>query len=118
MENKNCAHKEHKDMTKKALGNLAAEETYPLLSEFFKIFGDSTRLKIISLLRHNTSLSVCCISDCLKMEQSAISHQLKVLRNNQIVKVERKGKQNFYSLSDLHVELIYQMGLEHILEED
>lgn len=52
------------------------------------------------------------------MEQSAISHQLKVLRNNHIVKVEKKGKQSFYSLDDLHVELLYQMGLEHIMEDD
>ena len=108
---------EHKVLMEQAVKNLPPEEKVMPLADFFKVFGDSTRLKIIGILRH-TSLSVCCIADCLGMEQSAISHQLKVLRNNHIVKVEKKGKQSFYSLDDLHVELLYQMGLEHIMEDD
>lgn len=116
MENINCTHNEHTDIMKKAVMDLPPQDIVNPLSDFFKVFGDSTRLKIIGLLRH-TPLSVCCIADCLNMEQSAISHQLKVLRNNHIVKVEKKGKQSFYSLDDLHVELLYQMGLEHIMEE-
>ena len=118
MEHKNCTNAEHIEKAEKAIKNLASPEVYPPLAEFFKVFGDSTRLKIISLLQHHTSLSVCCIADCIEMEQSAISHQLKVLRNNHIVNVEKRGKQSFYSLSDLHVELIYQMGFEHISEEE
>lgn len=118
MEHKNCNHSEHIESAEKAMKNLSEPEIYLSLAEFFKVFGDSTRLKIISLLQHKTKLSVCCIADRLDMEQSAISHQLKVLRNNHIVNVEKRGKQNFYSLSDLHVELIYKMGFEHITEED
>lgn len=110
-------HSEHKFLMEQAVKNLPPEDKVMPLADFFKVFGDSTRLKIIGILRH-TSLSVCCIADCLEMEQSAISHQLKVLRNNHIVKVEKKGKQSFYSLDDLHVELLYQMGLEHIMEDD
>ena len=117
MENKCANHSQHKEEMLRAKENLPDEKKVTLLADFFKVFGDSTRRKIISMLRHN-SLSVCCIADCLGMEQSAISHQLKVLRNNHIVKVEKHGKQSFYSLDDLHVELIYQMGLEHIMEDE
>ena len=117
MENKCTNHSEHKDEMEMAKKNLPEENKVTMLADFFKVLGDSTRLKIISILRHNR-LSVCCIADCLNMEQSAISHQLKVLRNNHIVKVEKQGKQSFYSLDDLHVELIYQMCLEHILEDE
>lgn len=107
----------HKQLAENAVKNLPPEDKVMPLADFFKVFGDSTRLKIIGILRH-TALSVCCIAECLGMEQSAISHQLKVLRNNHIVKVEKKGKQSFYSLDDLHVELLYQLGLEHIMEDD
>lgn len=117
MENKCTNHSQHKDEMLRAKENLPDENKVALLADFFKVLGDSTRLKIIGILRHN-KLSVCCIADCLGMEQSAISHQLKVLRNNHIVKVEKQGKQSFYSLDDLHVELIYQMCLEHILEDE
>lgn len=116
MQENNQCHSHHEELMKKAIENLPEEKIIMPLADFFKVFGDSTRLKIIGILRH-TSLSVCCIAECLGMEQSAISHQLKVLRNNHIVKVEKKGKQSFYSLDDLHVELLYQMGLEHIMED-
>ncbi|MCH5202863.1 MAG: winged helix-turn-helix transcriptional regulator [Oscillospiraceae bacterium] len=115
MENANCNHTKHKDIMEKAAANVPSNDKIALLADFFKVFGDSTRLKIIALLRH-TPLSVCCIADCLNMEQSAISHQLKVLRQNHIVAVEKQGKQSIYSLSDLHVELVYEMGLDHIME--
>ena len=85
------------------------------LAELFKIFGDSTRLRIMSaLLRHE--LCVCDISEVLEMNQSAISHQLRVLRTAGLIKARRCGKSAFYSLDDDHVKKIIEMGLDHVLE--
>ncbi len=86
------------------------------LSSFFKIFGDETRLKIINQLI-NSELSVSEIAESLKKEQSAISHQLKILRQNRLVKKRRDGKSIYYSLDDQHVETIFTYGLTHIKEE-
>lgn len=83
------------------------------LSDFFKLFGDSTRLKIIFSLM-NTELCVNEISAELEMSQSSISHQLKILRQNKIVKNRKIGKQVFYSLDDEHVSSIIIQGVEHL----
>lgn len=83
------------------------------LAELFKIFGDSTRLRIMSaLLEHE--LCVCDISEVLEMNQSAISHQLRVLRTAGLIKVRRSGKSAFYSLDDEHVRKIIELGFEHL----
>lgn len=83
------------------------------LAELFKIFGDSTRLRIMSaLLEHE--LCVCDISEVLEMNQSAISHQLRVLRTAGLIKVRRCGKSAFYSLDDEHVRKIIELGFEHL----
>ena len=87
------------------------------LAELFKIFGDSTRLRIMSALL-NHELCVCDISEVLEMNQSAISHQLRVLRTAGLIKVRRCGKSAFYSLNDKHVKKIIEMGFEHINEKD
>ena len=87
------------------------------LAELFKIFGDSTRLRIMSALL-NHELCVCDISEVLEMNQSAISHQLRVLRTAGLIKVRRCGKSAFYSLDDDHVKKIIEMGFEHINEEN
>ncbi len=87
------------------------------LAELFKIFGDSTRLRIMSALL-NHELCVCDISEVLEMNQSAISHQLRVLRTAGLIKVRRRGKSAFYSLDDDHVKKIIEMGFEHINEKD
>ena len=87
------------------------------LAELFKIFGDSTRLRIMSALL-NHELCVCDISEVLEMNQSAISHQLRVLRTAGLIKVRRCGKSAFYSLDDDHVRKIIEMGFEHINEKD
>ncbi len=87
------------------------------LAELFKIFGDSTRLRIMSALL-NHELCVCDISEVLEMNQSAISHQLRVLRTAGLIKVRRCGKSAFYSLDDDHVKKIIEMGFEHINEKD
>ena len=85
------------------------------LSEFFKIFGDPTRLRILDVLV-NKPLCVNEISEILDISQSAISHQLKYLRASNLVKTEKIGKNVYYSISDDHIEIILKYGLEHISE--
>ncbi|MDO4326273.1 MAG: metalloregulator ArsR/SmtB family transcription factor [bacterium] len=91
------------------------EEQLLDLAEFFKVFGDSTRIKILYVL----SQSEMCVSDIatlLQMGQSAISHQLRVLKQMRLVKFRREGKTIFYSLSDGHIQTILAQGMEHIEE--
>ena len=85
------------------------------LAEFFKVFGDRTRLNILKLLLEN-ELNVTEISEKLDMNNSAISHQLRVLRAANLVKTRKDGKEVFYMLSDDHVKKIYEVGLEHVME--
>ena len=85
------------------------------LSEFFKVFGDSTRISIIAVLFKEGELCVCDIATALHATQSAISHQLRILRTAGLVKTRRDGKTIYYTLDDEHVEQIYQVGLTHIL---
>ena len=82
------------------------------LADLFKVFGDSTRLRIMYTISEN-EMSVLNIAEALSMEQSTISHQLRVLRQNKLV---REGKQIYYSLDDDHVKRIIEMGLDHVLE--
>ena len=86
------------------------------LAELFKVFGDSTRIRILYVLSENEEC-VGHIAQILNMTQSAISHQLRILKQNKLVKVRRDGKQIYYSLADDHVRVILAMGKEHI-EED
>lgn len=85
------------------------------LSEFYKIFGDQTRLRILDVLV-NKPLCVNEISEILDISQSAISHQLKNLRSSNLVKTEKIGKNVFYSIADEHIKIILEYGLEHITE--
>ena len=85
------------------------------LAELFKVFGDSTRIRILFVLIEKEE-SVGEIADALGMNQSAISHQLKILKQNKLVKARREGKQMYYSLADQHVKAIIEMGLEHVEE--
>ncbi len=87
------------------------------LSEFFKVFGDSTRISIIAVLYKEGELCVCDIAAALNASQSAISHQLRILRANGLVKPRRDGKTVYYALDDEHVEQIYRVGLAHILHK-
>lgn len=96
---------------------LLKDNTSEKLSLFFKIFGDQTRIKMIDLLSQK-ELCVSEIVEFLGMEQSAISHQLKVLRDHNLVRTKQVGKQIYYTLSDDHIMKIFKMGLEHIKEED
>ena len=81
------------------------------LADLFKVFGDSTRIRIMFTISDN-EMSVLSIAEALNMEQSTISHQLRVLRQNKLVRVRREGKQIYYSLDDDHVKKIIEMGKE------
>lgn len=96
--------------------NLPPAELLADLADLYKIFGDSTRLSILSALRQG-ELCVMHLAEILEMNPSAISHQLRALRTNNLVRYRREGKLSFYSLADEHVETIIDMGLEHIMEE-
>lgn len=85
------------------------------LAELFKIFGDSTRIKILYELS-DKEMNVSDIALTLNMNQSAISHQLRVLKNSKLVKNRRDGKAIYYSLADSHVQTIINQGMEHIME--
>ena len=85
------------------------------LSELFKIFGDSTRVKIINVLLNN-ELCVNDISEKIKVSQSAVSHQLRILKDSKLVKYRKDKNLTYYFLADDHVEKIFKMGCEHVNE--
>ncbi len=95
---------------------MVTEELLYDLADLFKVFSDSTRVRIMFLLNEG-EMPVNDISQRMNMNQSAISHQLKILRQNKLIKSRREGKQIFYSLADEHVHTILEMGKEHLLED-
>lgn len=108
----NIIHEETvENVGKYILDDITSEE----LALFFKIFGDATRIKILSAL-DVSEMCVCDLAFSLNMTKSAISHQLSILKRESLVKYRREGKEVFYSLSDDHIRQILEMGLEHISE--
>ena len=105
----------HQDAVDRVRGLLPRDETLYDLAELFKIFGDSTRVKILYALLES-ELCVCDIAKLLEVSQSAVSHQLRVLKGSKLVKFRREGKVVYYSLADEHVTRILSQGMEHILE--
>lgn len=105
----------HQDIVDSVNLKMPEEEELYDLAEFFKVFGDSTRIKILYVL-FESEMCVCDIAQILNMTQSAISHQLRVLKQNRLVKYRRDGKTVFYSLADDHVRTIVDQGIEHIEE--
>ena len=105
----------HQQAVDEVLGGMPDDETLYDLAELFKVFGDSTRIKILYAL-FEAELCVCDISKLLGLTQSAVSHQLRVLKNSRLVKFRRDGKTVFYSLADDHVRKIIAQGMEHINE--
>jgi len=105
----------HDDIVKKVADTLPEEEKLIDLGDFFKIFGDTTRIKILHAL-NISEMCVCDISHVTGTSQSAVSHQLKILRQANLVKFRREGKTVFYSLTDEHVNQILNVGLIHISE--
>jgi len=105
----------HENVIEMVRKKMPQEEKLYDLAELFKVFGDTTRVKIISAL-FEAEMCVCDIAELLHMTQSAISHQLRVLRQARLVKHRKEGKVVFYSLDDEHIKTIFNQGLEHILE--
>lgn len=105
----------HQDAVEQVRGLLPPDETLYDLAELFKIFGDSTRVKILYALLES-ELCVCDIAKLMEVSQSAVSHQLRVLKASKLVKFRREGMTVYYSLADEHVIRILSQGMEHILE--
>ena len=105
----------HEDTVRRALSLMPAEDKLYDLAELFKVFGDSTRIKILYAL-FEAEMCVCDIAQLLGMTQSAISHQLQVLKKSKLVKYRREGKTVFYSLADDHVRTIRGQGMDHVTE--
>ncbi len=109
----NCVHADRINQAKQAVPD---DDTLITLSDLFKVLGDMTRVKILSALLRS-ELCVCDLSEIIGMGQSAVSHQLRVLRASKIVKYRRDGKSIFYSIDDEHVRELFEVALCHISEE-
>ncbi|MDD6481821.1 MAG: metalloregulator ArsR/SmtB family transcription factor [Lachnospiraceae bacterium] len=105
----------HEDLLKIVNETMPEETELYDLAELFKVFGDSTRIRILFVL-FEAEVCVCDLAEALHMTQSAISHQLRILKQNKLVKNRREGKSIFYSLADEHVRSIIAQGREHIEE--
>ena len=105
----------HTDAAEQVRKALPEEELLYDLAELFKMFGDSTRVKILYALLE-AELCVCDIAKLMDVTQSAVSHQLRILKAGKLVKFRREGKTIYYSLADQHVMRILSQGMEHILE--
>lgn len=97
------------------MADLPGEDNLYRLADLFKVFGDPTRIRILYALACQ-ELCVCDIAKTLQMTQSAISHQLRVLKQMHLVKYRREGKTIYYSLADSHVQIMLAQGLEHVME--
>jgi DNA-binding transcriptional ArsR family regulator len=105
----------HEDRIARAKKSLPNDASVHELADFFKILGDPTRIRILSALSKE-ELCVCDLFVLLGMDQSAVSHQLKMLRLSRLVKARREGRMMYYSLADHHIEGIFKYGKEHIQE--
>lgn len=105
----------HEEVVNMVRGKMPEEENLYDLAELFKVFGDSTRIKILWALAE-AEMCVCDIAALLNMTQSAISHQLRILKQARLVKNRKDGKVVYYSLDDAHVKQIFEQGLVHINE--
>ncbi len=107
----------HSTLLQNALASAPDPATLKRLTSLFKVFGDNTRVRILYALSRN-ELCVCALCDYLKMDQSAVSHQLRVLREHRLVSNRREGKTVYYRLADEHVHSIISQGYEHVTEEE
>jgi len=108
-------HHVHSDLVANVKLDMPDEESLYDLAELFKVFGDTTRIRILYVL-FESELCVCDIAELLNMSQSAISHQLRVLKQARLVRARREGKTVFYFLADDHVRTIIGQGMDHITE--
>ncbi len=105
----------HVDAIQQARAAMSPPEQVDRLAELFKVLGDPTRVRILQAL-HCQRLCVCDIAETLHMTQSAISHQLRILRQARLVQPEREGRSIYYTLDDDHVNQVFEQGLEHVME--
>ena len=105
----------HSDAVSLAKLNMPNEKTLSDIASLYKVLGDETRIRIVSAL-DNSSLCVCDLASLLSMTKSAISHQLKILKDAKLVKYRREAKNVFYSLDDDHIKAIFELGLQHVNE--
>ncbi|NLC06993.1 MAG: winged helix-turn-helix transcriptional regulator [Syntrophomonadaceae bacterium] len=105
----------HEDRVKEVRERMIDEDIVRSLAELFKTLGDPTRVKLLFALM-NSELCVCDLAAVIGVSESAVSHQLRVLRNQKLVKFRRDGKVLYYSLADKHVEKLFGQGLEHVME--
>lgn len=105
----------HPDLLRAVNEKMPPEQDLYDLAELFKVFGDSTRIRILFVL-FEVEVCVCDLAEALNMTQSAVSHQLKILKQNRLVKSRREGKSVFYSLADDHVRTIIAQGMDHVEE--
>lgn len=108
-------HHVHENLVHQIENGMPSEEMMQSLADFYKIFGDMTRIKILCVLSQQ-ELCVCDLAEVTGMTQSAISHQLRILKQMKLVKNKRDGKAVYYSLADAHIQSILNQGLEHIAE--
>ena len=109
-------HPEHAHIIEQTKAGMPAEKILEKTAEVFKLFGDKTRIRILAALSEG-EMCVCCLCDLLEMNQSAVSHQLAVLKSARLIKSRREGKQIYYSLDDAHIGAILCTGISHVEEE-
>lgn len=105
------------DLTHHAHDNMPPDDTIESLAELFKVLGEPTRVRILWTLSLH-ELCVCEIAETLDMTQSAVSHQLRLLKNAKLVRSRREGRSIYYSLADAHVSFLFSQGLEHVQEKE
>lgn len=110
-------HSEHLEKTRQIKEHLHSPAVLEKTAEVFKIFGDSGRLGILSALMDG-ELPVCCIAEILSMSQSAVSHQLRVLKSARLVRSHKVGREVYYSLDDAHIDVIIHAGISHVKEDN
>ncbi len=106
----------HENVVKKVKNNMLNEKTFIKLADLFQLIGNKTRCKILFVLDQK-EMCVCDIANVLNMSKSAVSHQLAKLRQNNVVKCQKKGKEVYYSLDDEHIVQLFEVGLNHIKED-
>ena len=111
-----CSNELHEDVVNSVRSKMPDTEMLYELAELFKVFGDTTRVRILYALSAQ-EMCVCDIAELLEMTHSSISHQLRVLKQARLVKFRKEGKSVFYSLDDCHISQIFSCGLEHIEEK-
>lgn len=105
----------HEELLSRVREGMPDRERLSALAELFKVFGDCTRIRILFALSE-AEVCVCDLAQALDMTPSAISHQLRILKNSRLVRSRREGKSVFYSLSDDHVRTVIRQGMEHVSE--